>query len=139
MYLISHLKIKLQSKEELFYQELQKINATLQRLQKLQQLQRLEQLKDLSISNLSYENVIIDTPEDETILYLDPPYHGTASYNSTLDFKKLKTFIKESKFKIYLSEYKNTYDLKLVKEFKHRSILSPSSNNEVIEKLYCNK
>ena len=111
----------------------------LERLERLELLEQLQQLKDLSISNLSYENVIIDTQADETILYLDPPYHGTASYNSTLDFKKLKTFIKESKFKIYLSEYKNTYDLKLVKEFKHRSTLSSSSNNEVIERLYCNK
>ena len=106
---------------------------------KIKDLSQFKQLKNLSISNLSYEDVIIDTPEDETILYLDPPYHGTASYNSSLDFNKLKTFIKESKFKIYVSEYKNTYDLKIEKEFKHRSILSSSSNNEVVEKLYCNK
>ena len=105
----------------------------------MQQLERLQQLQQLEISNLSYEQVEIDTPIDETIIYLDPPYKDTASYNKSIDFNKLKEFIKNSPYKIYLSEYNNTYDMKLVKQYKHRATLSGTANNKVIEKLFCNR
>ena len=111
----------------------------LEQLQQLERLQRLEQLDGLKITNLSYDEVEISTPIEETILYLDPPYQDTASYNKTIDFKKLEKFIKESPYKIYLSEYKNSYDMKLVKEYKHRGTLSTIANNEVTEKLFCNR
>ena len=88
---------------------------------------------------MSYEQVEIDTPIDETIIYLDPPYKDTASYNKSIDFNKLKEFIKNSPYKIYLSEYNNTYDMKLVKQYKHRATLSGTANNKVIEKLFCNR
>jgi len=111
----------------------------LQQLQQLTQLEQLSRLEQLSISNLSYEQVEINTPIDETILYLDPPYKDTAGYNKAINFNDLKKFIKDSPYKVYLSEYNNTYDMKLVKQYKHRGLLSGSANNEVVEKLFCNK
>lgn len=131
-------------------QQLQQLEQ-LERLKQLKQLQQLEQLEQLErlkrlgrieklkITNLSYEEVEINTPVEETILYLDPPYKNTASYNKTIDFSKLQEFIKKSKYKIYLSEYNNTYDMRLVNEYKHRGTLSGGYNNEVIEKLFCNR
>ncbi len=111
----------------------------LQHLQHLQQLEQLQQLHNLKITNLSYDEVDINTPIEETVIYLDPPYKNTASYNKTIDFFKLKEFIKNSKYKIYLSEYDNHYNMRLVNQYKHRGTLSPTANNEVIEKLYCNR
>ena len=53
-------------------------NQTLfQHLASLQQLEQLKQLERLKISNLSYEQVKIETPISETIIYCDPPYKGT--------------------------------------------------------------
>ena len=111
----------------------------LERLEQLQQLQQLEQLQQLHITNLSYEQVEITTPIDETIIYLDPPYKNTASYSKTIDFDKLEEYINKSPYKIYVSGYENTYDMIEVASFKHRSTLSPTANNEVEEKLYCNR
>ena len=109
-------------------------------LEQLQQLQQLEQLQQLQvITNLSYEEVEIKTPIDETIIYLDPPYKNTASYNKTIDFDKLKEYIENSKYTIYVSGYENTYDMFEVASYKHRSTLSATANNEVEEKLYCNR
>jgi len=103
----------------------------------LERLQQLEQLERLNITNLSYEQVKIDTPVDETLIYLDPPYKNTKKYELDIDFDKLEQWVLNSKYKIYISSYK--WDLPCVKEFKHRSILSANSNKEVIEKLFCNK
>jgi len=116
-----------------FVTKVNKDDRGLQRLQQLQQLQRLE------ISNLSYDEVEINTPIDETIIYLDPPYANTAKYQKDIDHDKLKEYIHNSPYKIYLSSYENVYDMHLVEEYKHRSSLSATANNEVVEKLFCNK
>jgi len=129
------VKNKLDEKDIDRMQQLERI----QQLQQLTQLEQLSRLEQLSISNLSYEQVEINTPIDETIIYLDPPYKDTASYNKVIDFKKLKKFIDNSPYKIYLSEYQNTYNMKLVKEYKHRGLLSGSVNKEIVEKLFWNR
>lgn len=105
-----------------------------QQLERLSRMQHLQNLQNLQVTNLSYEQVEINTPIDETVIYLDPPYKGTAEYDKSIDFKKLTQWIKDSPYKIYLSEYNNTHNMKLVKSFKHRGLLS--SNNEVVENLY---
>ena len=46
-------------------------------------------------------------------------------------------WVKSSKYKIYVSSY--DFDLPLVKEFAHRSILSATANNKVVERLFCNR
>ena len=109
----------------------------LERLQQLEQLERLQQLEQLEITNLSYEDVEINTPIDETIIYLDPPYENTAKYEKCVDHRKLEQYIEQSKFKIYVSSY--DFNLPVVKEITHRSTLSQKANNEVVEKLFCNR
>lgn len=111
----------------------------LQQLEQLQRLERLQQLERLEIQNKSYEDVIIDTPIDETIIYLDPPYKNTAQYQCKLDYEKLYEWIKNHKYKIYISEYNLDDKFYLCKEWQHRSRLSQITNNLVKEGLYCNK
>ena len=108
----------------------------LERLQRLQQLERLQQLQQLELSNLSYCDVIIDTPIDETIIYLDPPYLNTGKYAEELVHSELYEYIKNSKYKIYLSSYES--DLTCVLEMEHRSTLSSVVNIKTIEKLFTN-
>jgi len=121
--------------------ELQSLQS-LERLQSLESLERLERLESLEgniiVSNLSYEDVDIITPIDETVIYLDPPYKGTTKYSKTIDFDKLYKWIKDSEYKIYISEY-NLDDFKVVKEFSHTSSLSATKTNKVVEKLYVNR
>ena len=110
----------------------------LERLQQLQQLEQLEQLERLEISNKSAFDVIIETPINETILYLDPPYFNTAKYAKDLCHIELMDYIFNSPYKIYVSSYE--FDLPCVFELNHRSSLSATNNaKKVVEKLFCNR
>ncbi len=106
-------------------------------LEQLERLERLQQLERLDITNLSYEKVKIETPIDETIIYLDPPYKNTSSYQKSVDSDALDDYIQNSPYKIYLSGYDSIFPCVL--EIEHRSILSATTNNKVIEKLFVNR
>jgi len=108
----------------------------LERLQNLENLERLQNLENLEITCQSYSTVNINTPIDETIIYLDPPYKKTAKYQSGICYDTLYRYIEESPYKIYLSSYESPLDCVL--ELEHRSILSATANNPVIEKLFTN-
>ena len=113
-------------------QQLERLNI----VNRLQQLEKLDNVCSLNITNLSYEKVQINTPIDETVIYLDPPYDKTAKYSSVICHKELNEFIASSPYKVYVSGY--DMDLPIVAEFSHRSTLSATANNKVVEKLYCN-
>lgn len=110
----------------------------LERLQHLKRLEHLEHLERLEISNLSYENVKIDTPVNETVIYCDPPYKDTGKYQKDIDHDIFLEYVKQSPYKIYVSSY--DFDLPCVFSMKHRSTLPPNNNSKkVLENLYCNK
>jgi len=107
-------------------------------LERFQQLQQLTNLERLKITNLSYEQVNINTPVDETVIYLDPPYKNRKKYEKEIDHNKLEEWIKSSPYKIYISSYE--FDgLREVANFNHRSTLSATVNNKVTERLFCNR
>lgn len=117
-------------------QQLQQLEQ-LERLQRLQRLQQLQRLQRLQISNCSYSDVLINTPISETVIYLDPPYIGTETYQKELLHDELYSWIEKSPYKIYLSSYES--HLPCVAEFEHISTLSASNNSKkVSEKLFCN-
>ena len=105
-----------------------------ERLQRLEQLERLERL---DIRNQSAFDVVIDTPIEETIIYLDPPYKGTEKYQEEVCHDELKRYIDNSPYTVYLSSY--DFDLPVAHVMKHNSTLSATKNNAVVEKLFCNK
>ena len=107
-------------------------------LQQLTQVENLSRVENLSITNLSYNEVEINTPTDETIIYLDPPYFNTAKYQKGIDHDEFIEWVKNSPYKIYVSSY-NIPELYECEQFEHRCTLSATANNKVIEKLYCNK
>lgn len=73
-------------------------------------------------------------------IYLAPPYLGTRSYQENEDnlHNKINDYIKNSPYKIYISSYEWN-DLTIVKEISHRSILSATANNKIVERLFCNQ
>ena len=117
-------------------QQLERLQR-LQQLEQLQRLQQLEQLEQLDIFNQSAFDVVIDTPIEETIIYLDPPYKGTGKYQEEVCHDELKRYIDNSPYTVYLSSY--DFDLPVAHTMKHNSTLSATKNNAVVEKLFCNK
>ena len=93
----------------------------------------------LSVSNLDYKDVKIDTPTNKTIVYLDPPYFNTAKYEENLCHNELYEWIQtitRQGYRVYLSSYESP--LYEVLDFVHRCTLSGYTNNRVNEKLYSN-
>jgi len=89
-------------------------------------------------TNLSYEQVEIATPVGETVIYCDPPYESTGTYQHELEHNVFYEWVKSHKYKVYVSSYEAP--LYEVHGWKHRSILSATNNNKrVTEKLYCNR
>jgi site-specific DNA-adenine methylase len=118
----------------------------LERLQQLHQLHQLEQLEQLerlpafAITNLDFQDVKIETPIEETIIYLDPPYRGTAEYKENALFDDIDNFFRNSPYTCFMSEYNAPFDSVL--EIKKESLLNNSNLKErkyVIENLFWNK
>jgi hypothetical protein len=67
-------------------------------------------------------------------------YIKTHKYQKNDDnlHSKINDYIKNSPYKIYLSSYEWN-GLAVVKEFSHRSTLSATANNKVVERLFCNQ
>ena len=110
----------------------------LQRLQQLEQLQQLEPLNNLTLLNLDYKDVEINTPEEETIVYLDPPYRGTAKYIEGLNHDELDDYFKSSPYTCFMSEYNAPFES--VMEIEKLSLLDNSQEKTkvALEKLYIN-
>lgn len=125
------------------------------RLEHIERIERISQitllnkqhLSMLELTNLSYEKLLLTTPIDETIIYLDPPYltkesilrfKNESNYYNGFNYHDLLAWIKSSPYKIYLSSYEFS-GLYEVFSMEHRSIITQTKNNSVQEKLFCNR
>ena len=106
-------------------------------LQRLEQLEQLEQLQRLEIHNQSYEQVLIETPINETIIYLDPPYYKTAKYQKAIDYEALFEYIRNSPYKIYISSYQMPFEE--CAQFEHMCSIAATKSQKVTERLFCNQ
>ncbi len=80
---------------------------TLQSLENIQRLEHIERLEKIEILNSSYDKIKIETPIEETVLYLDPPYRWTWTYKvqkNSFDYKKLDKRFRELPCPAYMSE-----------------------------------
>ena len=117
-------------------QSLQRLQS-LESLESLQRLERLQSLERLESSGLDYRDVEI--PEG-AVVYADPPYKGCLGYNgTTFDSEAFIEWCRTTPATVYISEYSMPADFYLVDEFSHRATFSATTNNAVIERLYCNK
>jgi len=108
-----------------------------QHLERIQHLQKLKDYINFNISNLSYEKVEINTPVEETIIYLDPPYQNTYQYQNDIDHEKLWEWVRNCPYKVYISSYEAPFEEVLSME--HRTTVAQKANNKVVEKLFVNK
>ena len=132
-------------KKEQFLEQLERLQQLerLEQLEQLEQLQRIEQLERLpvfTITNLDFQSVKIETPIEETIVYLDPPYRGTAQYKESSLFDDIDNYFKNSSYDCFMSEYNAPFHSVL--EIKKESLLNNSNlvnRKFVTEKLFWNK
>lgn len=129
-----HMKIKNCSKLEMLEQLQQ-----LQRLEQLEQLQQLEGFTSFTISNLDFQEVKIETPPEETIIYLDPPYRGTAKYLEDALFEEIDNYFTNSPYDCFMSEYNAPFEP--IFTIQKLSLMDNSQETKKIvnENLYYNK
>ena len=133
-------------------QELQRLNSLeqlekLKRLQKLQQLEPLEQLEQLeqtpslTFSSLSYNEVKITTPPDESIIYCDIPYFRTGKYleGKDFDYEAFYKWFENNEYTCFLSEYNAPFspilEITKMKMFNNKGV---EKREYAIEKLFWN-
>jgi hypothetical protein len=128
-----HLKLLLKNLKRIDLQQLQR----LQQLQQLERLQQLQQLQRLNLTNLDYRDVVI---KENSVIYCDIPYKGTADYGSVFDHNLFFDWAASQAFPLFISEYEVKDDrFHLLKEISHRTTFSLGHNDKVKERLYCNK
>lgn len=111
----------------------------LQQLERLEQLEQLERLPAFTITNLDFQDVKIETPIEETIVYLDPPYRGTEGYLEGALHSEIDRYFLSSAYTCFMSEYNAPFDSVL--EIRKESLLNNTGAQRkfVIEKLFWNK
>ena len=125
---------RLQSLESL--QRLQSLQS-LQRLQSLESLESLQSLQSLERLCKSYNEIEI---KPNSIIYCDIPYKGTDKYNNIdFDHEAFYDWCKNQRELCFISSYEMPEDFIPIAEFPHRSILSATKNNLVLEKVFIPK
>ena len=101
-------------------------------LQSLQSLERLEQF------STDYQNVNI---YKDSVIYCDIPYEGTDGYNGIdFDFERFYSWCEKQTEPVFISSYKMPEDRFIcIATFEHRSTLSATANNKVLEKVFIPK
>ena len=118
-------------------QSLQSLES-LQRLQSLQSLQSLQRLERLEQFSTDYQNVNI---YKDSVIYCDIPYKGTDGYNGIdFDHERFYSWCEKQTEPVFISSYKMPEDrFVCIATFEHRSILSATANNKVLEKVFIPK
>ena len=114
----------------------------LERLERLERLQQLEQLERLELYSNNYFNIEI---ENDSIIYCDPPYEGTASYaeggfnhSDFWDWCRKQSLTND----VFISEYKAPDDFISILKFSQKSTLQgglQKHNNQPCENLFIHK
>jgi len=117
-------------------QQLQQLER-LERLQQLERLERLQQLERLNFYSSDYREVPI---KENSIVYCDIPYKGTADYLGSFDHHAFYDWAATREFPVYISEY-SLHDprFKLIYSVDKRSMLSADKSvGNKSENLYWN-
>ena len=114
------------------YDEIYGLQDFMQSLQSLQSLQRLE------CFSTDYQNVEI---KKDSVIYCDIPYEGTDGYTvGSFDVERFYSWCEKQTEPLFISSYKMPEDrFVCVATFEHRSLLSATTKNKVLEKVFIPK
>jgi 16S rRNA G966 N2-methylase RsmD len=124
-----HNELSLLNKNPDYYQ-----SENIGRFKRLENITNIN-FKNITISNLDYKDVLINTQKKETIIYLDPPYRNTVEYENKINFNELDNFFLNLPYTAFLSEYNAPF--KKIYEIEKTSLLK--NNKNIIENLYINE
>jgi len=116
-----------------------------ERIAQLEKICCYPRFQQLNLINGSFDELVILTPPNETIVYFDPPYQNTRKYNQKHQSKgndlnkKVFDYMAKSEYTIYLSEYESPFEE--IYSVKHRNQMNQRNkgNKPTIEKLFVNK
>ena len=117
------------------------IMENLIRMQKNQQLEQLEHIPSLTFSSLSYNEVKITTPPNETIVYCDILYRRTGKYleGKDFDYEAFYKWFENNEYSCFLSEYNAPFspilEIPKMKIFNNKGV---EKREYAIEKLFWN-
>ena len=138
IYSLQSLYERLQRLQRL--QSLQSLQSleSLERLQRLQRLQGLESLERLQSFSTDYQNVKI---YKDSVIYCDIPYEDTDGYTTgSFDYERFYSWCEKQTEPLFISSYRMPEDrFVCIATFKHKSILSATANNKVLEKVFIPK
>ncbi|QBO35392.1 hypothetical protein EQG49_02370 [Periweissella cryptocerci] len=109
----------------------------LEQLNRLEHLQRLEQLnrrKQLTFSNGDYRTIEIP---DNAVIYVDPPYRGTAGYAQEFDTKAFDKWVSEQTVPVFISEYNAPFEV-IWGKVKAETFSHTAKRTKNVEKLFWN-
>lgn len=98
-------------------------------------LKYIPYLKDVTFLNYSYECISLDS---DTVVYADPPYAGTTQYKDSFNHYAFWEWVRNSRAKIYVSEYTAPSDFIPIwsmptKSYLHHEVVE---HNQRIEQLF---
>jgi len=103
----------------------------------LQQLERLQRLQQLELTQKDYREI---KTKDNSIVYLDPPYIGTAKYQHAFKHDEFYDYVRTSKHPVYFSEYQAPKEFKCIASIGKNSLLCAQDNRtRKLEKIFANK
>lgn len=110
------------------------------RMEHLERVAYIEKIKtnnttDIKVNNSSFEDIEVD---NNSIVYLDPPYKNTKKYMNETCHNIIKEYILKSKHLIFVSGYTNDYDLFEVSNKEVTSSMSATQTVKKTERLFCN-
>ena len=110
----------------------------LERLANLQQLQQLERLANLQFTYGDYREY---NHLDGDIVYCDPPYEGTATYDGAgFNHKEFYDWVASREYVVYFSSYRiSDKRFEMVWAENKRSLMSGASENYNYECIYSNR
>ena len=90
----------------------------------------------MEIKNKSYDEIEI---KNNSVIYCDIPYKNTSEYQiKNFNYELFYNWALTNNNPVFISEYAMPNEFLKIASFKHRSILSATANNEVVENLFWN-
>lgn len=122
-------------------EQIQHLNE-IQKLEEIEGLKRIvniETLETLEILNEDFINVKINTPQEETIVYLDPPYRKSAEYIEDCLPDVVDDYFRNSPYSVFLSEYNTPFEpIFEIQKMKLLNNKNLDKRGYVTEKLFWN-
>lgn len=111
----------------------------LEEIESLKQIANVETLETLEILNQDFINVKINTPQEETIIYLDPPYRKSAEYIEDCLPDVVDDYFRNSQYSVFLSEYNAPFEpIFEIQKMKLLNNKNLDKRGYVTEKLFWN-